>query len=173
MAARNGAGLIERTYAMSTTSLRVFVGCSLPLALLLPAASGSAQQTGAAVTAAAPGAMPHDKTMTCEMIAGERTAINEAVAAKAVKKEKAAKVKKGLFGFAKGIATAMVPGAAVLGGNSMIGSLAMQGASQQAAQMINQSGSAPKPVATAEPTAEQQARLTRLDAIGAYRQCAA
>lgn len=161
---------------MTKPAKRAMLALSIPLVLLLPVSAGQAQVASApaAKAAPAPGAMPHDKTMTCEMIAGERTAITEAVAAKTAQKEKSAKLKKGLFGFAKGMASAMVPGAALLGGGSMIGSLAAQGMSQSAVQAINGAGnSAPKPVDVAQPTAEQQARLTRLDTIGAYRQCAA
>jgi hypothetical protein len=165
---------VERNDVMSTSARRAALAFSLPLILLLPATTGFAKETAPVATSAPVlGAMPNDKAMTCEMIAGERAAINEAVASKTLKKEKSAKLKKGLFGFAKGMATVMVPGAALLGGNSMIGSLAAQGASQQAAQMINGAGSAPKPVEAAQPSTEQQARLARLDAIGAYRQCAA
>ncbi len=111
--------------------------------------------------------------MTREMIDRERTAINDAVAARAVKKEQAAGVRKGLFGFAKGIAAAMVPGAALPGSGPTIAALAAQGASRSAAQMLDRSHIAPKPAPPAEPTTEQQARLARLDAIGVDRNCAA
>jgi hypothetical protein len=143
---------------------------TLTLSLLMLPVTPSIAQTGA--RPAVPGAMPNDKVMTCQMISAERAGINEAVAKKAQGKVKSAKLKKGLFGFAKGMAAAMVPGAAVLGGGSMIGSLAAQGASQSAAQALAGAGSGQTtPVAAAEPTPEQTARLARLDSIGAYRQC--
>ena len=156
---------------MTNTASRAVLALSLPLLVLLPVSTAVAQTKPPAPAA---GAMPHDKTMTCEMIAGERTAITEAVAKKAEGKAKSAKLKKGLFGFAKNMATAMVPGAALLGGNSMLGSLAAQGAGQTAMGALSGAGAgSAKPVAAEQPTPEQAARLARLDAIGTYRQCAA
>lgn len=159
---------------MKTSNRAVATVLSAPLILLISLNGTAARADTPAPAKAVPGAMPNDKTMTCEMIAAERTVIGEAVAAKALQKEKSAKLKKGLFGFAKNMATAMVPGAALLGGNSTLGSLAAQGATQSAAQIMGSAGGAgPAPAATAQPTADQAARLTRLDAIAAYRQCAA
>ncbi len=149
------------------------LAAALPLIVIGPMTAAQAE-TKPAATAAAPGAMPGDKAMTCEMIASERTGINDAVLATAAKKEKSAKVRKSIFGIAKGMATVMLPGAALLGGGSPLGSLAMQGASQGAANALAQGGNgAAKPAAAPEPTEEQAARLQRLDSIGAYRQCQA
>ncbi len=128
---------------------------------------------GAAAAKAAPvGARAGDKELTCDQVAAERTQINAAVTEDAAKKEKGAKIKKGLFGFAKTFATFAIPGAAVgLGGSSMLGSIAAQTASSTASQAVasaNVGGSGP---VEAKANAKQQGRLDRLDKIGAYRQC--
>lgn len=160
-----------------TTKTRLLGAFPLPILLILPALPIRAQTSEPAAPTAVtppPGAMPGDQDLTCEMIATERTAINDAVTATALKKQKSARVKKGLLGFAKTMATAMVPGAALLGGNSMIGSLAAQGAGQSAVDALGDAAAKPGTApAAAQPSDEQATRLARLDSIGRYRQCTA
>ena len=149
------------------------VSATMTAALALTAVpSGSYAQTAPA-TSAIPGAMAGDRTMTCVDIATERASIQEVVAAAAGKKQAAAKSKKRLFGFAKTFASLAIPGAAIgLGGSSMLGSIAAQSAGQTASQAVSSTGGA-TPSVQVGPTAAQQARLDRLQAIGAFRQCAA
>jgi hypothetical protein len=131
----------------------------------------AAAQTAQAAPA---GAKAGDKEMNCAQVTAERAEINQAVVDGAAKKQKSAKLKKGLFGFAKTFASMAIPGATMgLGGGSMLGSLAVQSVSSTASQAVSSATIGSGAPAEAKATAKQQARLDRLDKIGAYRQCGA
>jgi hypothetical protein len=123
---------------------------------------------------AAAGAMPGDKTMTCHDILAERASINDTVLASAVRKEQAKKTRNRLFGFAKNLATLAVPGAALLaGGTSSFGNLAAQQAGRAGLDAVDSQNTPNRAAGTTEPSENQKARLTRLEAIATLRQCTA
>jgi hypothetical protein len=154
------------------------VGATIVAALTLgqPAASWASTHEADSKQALASGSEPHveEQPLTCEMISAELGALQEAATARAVKAQRAAKTKRGLFGFAKTMASVMVPGVAmVAGGGSALGSLAAQGAGQSAAEALARSNvSAAAPTAPQYSAAEQE-RLGRLATLASERQCGA
>lgn len=124
--------------------------------------------------AAAPGARPGDKEMTCEAVAAERASIDADIARRGEKEAAGAKRKQGFMRFAQGAAAYAPSLLGQFGGDSVTGSLAAQAVGQGAmnaldgAQADAAQRQAPQPFATPE----QAARLERLARIAAYRQCA-
>ncbi|MBB3472939.1 hypothetical protein [Sphingomonas sp. BK345] len=154
------------------------VGATIVAALALgqPSVSWASSQTAHREQAPASRADPHagEQPLTCEMISAELGTLQEGATARAVKAQRAAKTKRGLFGFAKTMASVMVPGVAMAaGGGSALGSLAAQGAGQSAAEALARSN-APAGVPTApQYSVAEQERLGRLATLAAERQCAA
>lgn len=158
--------------------ITTLAGATIVAAMALghPSVSWASFQMGNSEQAPSPRVDPQvgDRPLTCEMISAELAALQEGATARAVKAQRAAKTKRGLFGFAKTMASVMVPGVAmVAGGGSALGSLAAQGAGQSAAEALARSN-APAVIPNApQYSVAEQDRLGRLAALAAERQCAA
>ncbi|TCP30063.1 hypothetical protein [Sphingomonas sp. BK235] len=154
------------------------VGATIVAALMLaqPSVSWASIQAADSKQALVSSTEPlaGEQPLSCEMISAELGALQEAATARAIKAQRAAKTKRGLFGFAKTMASVMVPGVAIAaGGGSALGSLAAQGARQSAAEALARSN-APAGVPTApQYSVAEQERLGRLATLAAERQCGA